>query len=81
MTAVEQLEKEIYKWLDGRVYIPTSFFEQAKAMEKEQIEKAHLFGLLHPLEMEVTKQAEQYYNNTYLTTRLSDSSNNIQIIK
>jgi hypothetical protein len=36
MTAVEQLEKEIYKWLDGRVYIPTSFFEQAKAIEKEQ---------------------------------------------
>jgi hypothetical protein len=36
MTAVEQLEKEIYKWLDGRVYIPTSFFEKAKAMEKEQ---------------------------------------------
>ena len=55
--------------------------KQAKAMEKEQIENAHLSGLLRPLEMEATKQAEQYYNNTYLTTRLSDSSNNIQIIK
>jgi hypothetical protein len=39
--------------------------EQAKAMEKEQITQAHLFGLLHPIEMEATKQAEQYYNETY----------------
>lgn len=35
------------------------------AKEKEQIEEAHLFGLLRPLEMEATKQAEQYYNKTY----------------
>jgi len=40
-------------------------FEQAKAMEKEQIIQAHLFGLLRPIEMEATKQAEQYYNETY----------------
>jgi hypothetical protein len=40
-------------------------FQQAKAMEKEQIVDAHLFGLLRPLEMEATKQAEQYYNETY----------------
>ena len=35
------------------------------AMEKEQIENAYLFGVMHPLEMEATKQAEQYYNETY----------------
>ena len=40
-------------------------FKQAKAMEKEQIENAYLFGVMHPLEMEATKQAEQYYNETY----------------
>jgi hypothetical protein len=39
--------------------------DKAKAMEKEQITQAHLFGLLHPIEIEATKQAEQYYNETY----------------
>ncbi len=38
---------------------------EAKAMEKEQIENSYLAGLLHSLEMEATKQAEQYYNETY----------------
>jgi 3-methyladenine DNA glycosylase AlkD len=40
-------------------------FIQAKAMEKEQITQSHLIGLLRPIEMEATKQAEQYYNETY----------------
>jgi hypothetical protein len=39
--------------------------EEAKQMEKEQIMNAHLTGLIHPLEIEATKQAEQYYNETY----------------
>jgi hypothetical protein len=39
--------------------------EQAKAIEREQITQAHLFGLLRPIEIEATKQAEQYYNETY----------------
>ena len=39
--------------------------EQAKEMEKEQICHAHLTGLIYPLEIEATKQAEQYYNETY----------------
>jgi UDP-galactopyranose mutase len=42
-----------------------NIFKQAKAMEKGQIIQAHLSGLLHPLEMEATKQAEQYYKKTY----------------
>ena len=42
-----------------------SVFEQAKEIEKEQITQAHLFGLFRPIEMEATKQAEQYYNETY----------------
>jgi hypothetical protein len=38
-TAVEILEKQLYEWLDGRIYLPPAFFEQAKEMEKEQINK------------------------------------------
>ena len=39
--------------------------EQAKEMEKQQIIDAHLLGLIYPLEMEASKQAEQYYSETY----------------
>jgi len=61
-TAVEWLIENIQKVhkLDWDIV-----FVQAKAMEKEQITQAHLFGLLHPIEIEATKQAEQYYNETY----------------
>ena len=38
---------------------------QAKELEKQQIIDAHLTGLIYPLEMEATKQAEQYYNETF----------------
>jgi len=40
-------------------------YREAKEMEKEQIIDAHLTGLIYPLEMEATKQAKQYYNQTY----------------
>jgi hypothetical protein len=46
-------------------YVSSNILEQAKAMEKEQITQAHLLGLIRSLEMEATKQAEQYYNETY----------------
>jgi hypothetical protein len=76
---LEYIEQRIYKvnqlddgsYLDKNIYLslPKDEFEkikeQAKAMEKEQIVNAHLFGLLRPLEMEATKQAEQYYTETY----------------
>jgi len=42
-----------------------SILEQAKQMEKEQIINAHLIGLITSMEMEATKQAEQYYNENY----------------
>jgi hypothetical protein len=41
------------------------YLEQAKEMEKQQVINAHLTGLIHPLEMEATKQAEQYYNDNF----------------
>ena len=67
MTAVE--------WLIERLEINNSVSRQgefwnllknqAKQMEKEQIKDAHLIGLISSMEIEATKQAEQYYNETY----------------
>jgi hypothetical protein len=64
-TAVEwlwrwQMDNEFASFKEG-----VDAYKKAKAMEKEQIIQAHLFGLLRPIEMEATKQAEQYYNETY----------------
>ena len=52
--------------------------EQAKEMEKEQIINSHVTGIIEPLIMknykglsvdqikvEITKQAEEYYNETF----------------
>ena len=66
LTAVEWLITEVKKFntVITREYI-LMLLEQAKEMEKEQICHAHLTGLIYPLEIEATKQAEQYYNETY----------------
>ena len=58
------------EWLMDKLphSIETQFskqIDQAKELEKQQIMDAHLTGLIHPLEMEATKQAEQYYNETF----------------
>lgn len=67
-TAVEWLEKQLDNNLDIKHSWRTKqYIEQAKQMEKEQIINAHLTGLIHPLETEATKQAKQYYNETYGT--------------
>jgi len=63
-TAVEWLVEQLYAPCRG---IPSHIIEKAKEMEKQQIMDAHLTGLIHPLEMEATKQAEQYYNETFNT--------------
>jgi hypothetical protein len=62
---VEQMEKDSYQILFGKLNASIETIEQAKAMEKEQITQAHLLGLLSPIEIEATKQAEQYYDETY----------------
>ena len=68
-TAVEWLVETINNKID---YIPIKYWDsirdivqQAKEMEKEQIIDAHLTGLIYPLTMEATKQATEYYNETY----------------
>ena len=70
----EQLEEKGGAWENAsirRVQISidvTEYLElkrQAKAMHKEEIIHSHLLGLIHPLEKEATKQAEDYYNETF----------------
>lgn len=62
-TAVEWLEDEFSRCVTANDY--KIVFRIAKMMEKEQIKDAHLIGLISSMEMEATKQAEQYYNETY----------------
>ena len=59
---VEQLRNE-----EGIDFIPTSFLEQAKAMEKKQIIDASN-GYTQTEYLGVTK-GEQYYNETYEKNR------------
>ena len=66
-TAVQWLIEKINTKYGNNDFIIThqNEIQQAIAMEKEQIVHAHLTGLIHPLEIEATKQAQQYYNETY----------------
>jgi hypothetical protein len=61
MTAVEELQYAAEQdKIDLSDYMPLV----ARIFE-EQIKKAYLTGIIHPLEMDATKQAEQYYEKTY----------------
>jgi hypothetical protein len=77
-TAVEWLIEELndngFSYLD----LATDIIEQAKEMEKENIINSHITGIIEPLIMknykgfsvdeikvEITKQAEEYYNETF----------------
>ena len=67
-TAVEWLVEQMIDKLGIRIENTTEgceLFEQAKAMEKEQITEAHLQGLYCDIKMRGEAQAEQYYNETY----------------
>ena len=66
-TAVEWLEKQLTLALGDEVKDLRGLFVVAKETEKKQIVNAHLTGLVYPLEMDASKQAEQYYNQTYKT--------------
>ena len=57
-TAVEWLVEEIHKNID---WIPIHMIEQAKQMEKEQIETAWHDGIMGGQ----CGDSEQYYNETY----------------
>lgn len=64
-TAVEWLVNELEAHHVFQDIKNTGAFQIAKQMEKQQVINAHLTGLIHPLEMEATKQAEQYYNDNF----------------
>jgi hypothetical protein len=57
------------EWLKERIVVSPQMESQLLEEEKQQIMDAHLTGLIHPLEMEATKQAEQYYNETFNTKK------------
>jgi hypothetical protein len=61
-TAVEWLEKRFYFTKGQLIDID---FEQALAMEKEQIIDAYNKGLRIEINGLTNKMAEQYYNETY----------------
>ena len=79
MTAVEWIlielqknfPKEINNAYNANQLLFESLFQQAKAMEKEQIINAHLEGwsdaydYLQDNGSKPARQAEQYYNKTY----------------
>jgi hypothetical protein len=64
-TAVEWLEKEIFKYMQGSNII--DLFNQAKEMEKQQIIDAHVAGHNAPSSTIKHFDAEQYYNEKYNT--------------
>lgn len=66
LTAVDYLIEQLQAPCRG---IPSHIIEQAKKMEKEQIEDAHIEGQRvfdkHPHTQWTNDQAEQYYNEIY----------------
>jgi hypothetical protein len=65
-TSIDWMREEIKKALPMTITpVLDRITEQAKEMHKKDIEIAHLMGLITSIEMEATKQAEQYYAETY----------------
>ena len=69
-TAVEWFQEQIIKIVNGTCELSEiQIFERAKAMEKEQVEDAHIEGQRvfdnYQHTQWTTDQAEQYYNETY----------------
>ena len=65
-TSVEWLHQEIIKKsVNDPSHNVLSILEQAKEMHKQEIIDAHLLGLIRSLDMEATKQANEYYQETF----------------
>ena len=64
-TAVDLFHDRVNELIAGAKSINSNsiakIWLECKAMEREQIEHAHLFGLIHSLEKEATQQAAEYY--------------------
>lgn len=70
-TAVEWFAQRIQS---DKIFSFDVVLKQAIQMEREQIEMAYIVGIIHPLEMEASKQAKEYYNDTYGTQRSPENS-------
>jgi hypothetical protein len=66
-TAVEWLIEKIENNVHHTIRIPNEYFEQAKAMEKEQIIDSHIAGMeFIAVDPSKYKQdANEYYNETH----------------
>ena len=63
-----QKSKDFQRVLTEVSQMSTAQFDlikEANSMFEEQVKDAHLIGLITSMEMEATKQAEHYYNETY----------------
>jgi hypothetical protein len=67
-TSIEWLIEQMIYEMGIRIENTTigcELFEQAKEMHKQEIIDAHLLGLIRSLDMEATKQANEYYQETF----------------
>ena len=64
ITAVEWLLQQVngFSWADFRIDIPKEIIEQAKEMEKKQMEDAWVYCRAN---YDWDKSFKQYYNKTY----------------
>jgi hypothetical protein len=62
---VEQMEKDSYQIIFGKLNASIETIEQAKAMEKEQMGKCYNHGSLSLLDMGHGDSFEDYYNKNY----------------
>ena len=63
-TAVEWLVKQIENNVHHTIRIPRDYFDQAKAMEREQIQDAYWEGG-RDIQTNVYKGMKEYYNERY----------------
>ncbi len=64
-TAVDWLWNELKAYNVNIASDLVAQFNQAKQMEKKQIEDAYLIGIIHDWTKVSATQAEQYYHETY----------------
>lgn len=70
-TAVEWFAQRIQS---DKIFNFDVVLKKALQMEREQIETDYIVGIIHPLEMEASKQSKEYYNDTYGTQRSPENS-------
>ncbi len=90
MTSIEKIIQEIDKELNllsnlfgteimGRkigLHFAKRICEETKEMHKQEIIDAHLLGLIRSLDMEATKQANEYYQETFVSKGSDEMDSN-----